>query len=118
MENDIGRVFQASPAIVRTHFTFRYEQLRERIQDFPIQLHFRSGVSRFGPGSIQAVLKNDTYDLFSEEARAIMSSCFYFSSVFVIRSFVDVDEMFMRIEALVAGLQPLFPRNQPTEEEF
>ena len=44
IENDIGWVFQASPAIVRTHFTFRCEQLRERIQDFPIQVHFRNRV--------------------------------------------------------------------------
>ena len=108
----IDNVFQASPAIVRMHFDYRCEQMNQRIEQHLIQVSFCSEVAHFGPGSICAIVKNDTYFIFTEEARQLGGSCFFVCHIFNIRSFADVDVMFMRIGSICAVLQPLFPKSE------
>ena len=92
MSQSVNDVFATFPQVVCAHFHSRWMQTLDRLQGTGIILEFRSEVGSRGPGTT----------LYTG------GSCFVFNHIFHVSSVLTVDEMFMRLEAILASLHPLY----------
>ena len=105
MSQSVNDVFATFPQVVCAHFHSRWMQTLDRLQGTGIILEFRG--SR-GPGTIRVVMRSEHFSSFSPETLYTGGSCFVFNHIFHVSSVLTVDEMFMRLEAILASLHPLY----------
>ena len=108
MSQSINDVFATFPQVVFAHFHSRRMQILDRLQGTGIILEFRREVGSIGPGTICVVMRSEHFSSFSPETLYTGGSCFVFNHIFHVSSVLTVDEMFMRLEAILASLHPLY----------
>ena len=108
MSQSVNDVFATFPQVVCAHFHSRQMQTLDRLQGTGIILEFRSEVGSRGPGTICVVMRSEHFSSFSPETLYTGGSCFVFNHIFHVSSVLTVDEMFMRLEAVLASLHPLY----------
>ena len=108
MSQSVNDVFATFPQVVCAHFHSHRMQTLDRLQGTGIILEFRSEVGSRGPGTIRVVMRSEHFSSFSPETLYTGGSCFVFNHIFHVSSVLTVDEMFMRLEAVLASLHPLY----------
>ena len=108
MSQSVNDVFATFPQVVCAHFHSRWMQTLDRLQGTGIILEFRNEVGSRGPGTICVVMQSEHFSSFSPETLYTGGSCFVFNHIFHMSSVLTVDEMFMRLEAVLASLHPLY----------
>ena len=115
MDPALQELFQPYPNIVRNHFQVRKKQIEQRVQGCDIIVLFESEVMRRGPGVMRATLESRTFDDFTPETRKTGGKCFFFSDLYTVTTIGQINEMFMKVEAVLASVQPSFSHHYEEE---